>query len=128
MNIKKTWFVMCLFAVLSLGVMTSCATAAQQEKVNVLLVKQKELKDELIVAYERHKEGKLTTKELSVLKDSIQNNIEATQKEVESLKEEGLGWGELVGAVAMGIVSRGIPSKGPLSAIFSMFASRGRED
>lgn len=116
-----------MLVVVSFGV-TSCGVNAEaQAKIDVLVEQQAAQAKELVDAYAKYKTGELTVAELGTLKDTLQANIKATKEEVENLKESGIGWGELLGAVVMGIISRGIPSKGPLSALVGIFSAR-RED
>jgi len=123
---RKVWFIFCMAICLSFG-LTACVNEAQQTKIDALIQKNVGLVKELDSAYEKHKAGKLTTKELSELTLAIKANIEETKGEVSRMKEEGVGWLEVAGATLLGIISRGIPSKGPLSSAFGMLTAR-RED
>lgn len=115
-----------LFA-LSFGI-TSCTLSQEsQAKINVLLEHQAVQSKKLVEAYAKYKTGELTLGELGVLKDDLESNIKDTRDEVLKLKNSGIGWTELVGAVLMGLVSRGVPSKGPLASLFGMFTARRQE-
>lgn len=116
-----------MLGVLSIGLISSCATEEQQAKVNVLLVKQKQLKDELMEGYAKYKAGELTQKELAKLSERIQDNIEETKDAVEKLQEEGLGIGSLIAAVAIGVATRGRPASGPLAAVLNKLIGK-KED
>jgi hypothetical protein len=113
--------------VLSFG-LTACVSEAEQVQIDKLVEKNTQLVKELDLAYEKHKAGKLTTQELSELTKAIQGNISETKAEVQRLKEKGVGWMELAGATALGILSRGLPSKGPLASVVGVLAARRRED
>ena len=123
---RKLWFIFCMAICLSFG-LTACVNEAQQTKIDALIEKNVVLVDELKGVYEKHKAGKLTTKELEVLTGAIQANIKETKDEVMRMKEDGVGWLEVAGATLLGIISRGIPSKGPLSAAFGMLTARREE-
>lgn len=124
---RKIWFTACMLFALSFGI-TSCTLSQEsQAKINVLLEHQAVQSKKLVEAYAKYKTGELTLGELGVLKDDLESNIKDTRDEVLKLKESGIGWGELVGAVLMGLVSRGVPSKGPLASLFGMFSARRQE-
>jgi len=116
-----------MLGVLSIGLITSCANAEQQLKVNALVEKQKELKNELMDAYKAHKAGKLTTEDLAKLSMKIQDNIEETKGEVEKLQAEGVGIGSLIGAVITGLALRGKPSSGPIALVLNRLLGK-KED
>lgn len=108
--------------------LTGCLNEEEQAKLDQLIDKNVALVKELDIAYEKHKEGKLTTKELAQLTTSIKDNIGETKDEIKRMKEDGVGWMEVVGATALGLISRGIPSKGPLGQVFGMLTARRKED
>lgn len=127
-NLKRVWFIVCMLFVCSFGMTACVASAEAQEKIDVLLERQIKLSGELSKAYSDHAEGKLTTKQLGELKDSITKNVSETKAEVEKLKASGVGWGELAVSTLIGLASRGVPSKGPVAMLFSLFTARRKED
>ena len=125
---KRLWFILCMGTVCMFGV-TSCTQNAElQSKVEVLIDKNADLVEELTQAYEDHKNGDLTTEQLADLVGDIKGNITETKDELVKLKESGVGWGELALSVVLGAAARGIPSKGPLGSLFTMFARRRKEE
>lgn len=114
--------------VLGFGLQSCKVSEESQNKIEVLLQAQVDLVADLKTAYKKHKNGELTTEELLTLKDDITDNISETKAEVLKLKESGIGWAELIGAVVMGVISRGIPSKGILSTAFGMMTRRREDD
>ena len=124
--LRKLWFIFCMGIVVSFG-LTACVNEAEQKKIDALVEKNVGLVKQLDDAYDKHQAGQLTTKELAQLTSSIKVNIEETKAEVSRMKEEGVGTLELVGATLLGIISRGIPSKGPLATAFSMLTARREE-
>ena len=128
MNIKQIWFILCMVVVL--GGTVSCIeiSSENQQRISVLLEKQIDLKNQLEAAINKHEAGKLTTKELLTLKDDLTKNIVETKDEVLKLKEEGVGYVEMGVAIVVTLISRGVPSKGPLGALFTMLSARRKED
>ncbi len=121
---RKTWFILCMMFVLSFGVTACVQSEEARSKIDILLERQEADAKKLVEAYEKYRTGELTTGELGVLKDSIQANIRDTRAEVLKLKESGVGWWELIGTALISLISRGVPSKGPLSSLFGMFTKR----
>lgn len=127
MNIKKIWFILCMAFICSFG-LTACVTNEQaQKRIDVLIAKQADLSEKLVKAHEDYQKGTLTSGQLQVLKSELAENIAETKSEVEKLREGGVGWGELIASTALGLISRGIPSKGPLAALFGVFTARREE-
>lgn len=94
--------------------LVGCVDGDKQKLIDEQLDKIKVLKEEIEVAKQKYEAGSLTSGEFKLLLASTESQLKESHKMVEGLKEDGVGYGELIGAVAMGILSRGIPSKGPL--------------
>jgi len=123
---RKIWFIFCMSIVCMFGV-TACVSAEKQAEINTSLEKISTLSDDLEKAYKSYKDGTLKASEFKDLTTAIKTTIENTKDEVKKLKEDGVGWGSLIGATLIGIISRGSPSKGPLAALFSKFSARPSE-
>ena len=126
---KKIWFILCMSAVLSFG-LSSCLdlTEEQQSEINSLIDIQIDLKTKLALAIAKHKTGDLSTADLMGLKDEISENIQSTKDEVQKLRDSGMSIWDLAVATGIGVISRGIPSKGPLAKLFAVFTARRKED
>jgi hypothetical protein len=128
---KKTWFYLCMLGCLLLT-LNACQFITDYEKAKPAINKELDnieiLSTKLQDAYKEHKAGELTTEELQGLTMEIRDSIGKSKDAIVALEQESVGWGSMIMATAMGLLSRGIPSKGPLAMVFNLFMTRRKEE
>lgn len=124
---KRIWFIFCMALVCSFGLTACIASAETQAKIDALIIEKEQYAEKLVQAYEDHKARKLTTAQLAELSTGLKENVLQTKQELMALREEGVGWGDLIWSVVIGAASRGIPSKGPIGAIWDAITGRNRK-
>ncbi len=137
----KRLFITTLLLITFIGGLTACVNDEKQsaintqiEKVKELTVKLEGLGSKLKDAEQKYQDGKLTAQEFKDLTADVKtviletkDGILETKDEIIKIQESGVGWLEMVGAVLIGVASRGSPSKGPLALIQNLFSARRKE-
>lgn len=98
------------------------APAINKELDNIELLTKK-LED----SYKEHLEGTLTTEQLGDLTVQIRDSIKSSRDAIVKIKDDSVGWGGVVMASIIALISRGIPSKGPLAMLFGLFTARRKD-
>ena len=126
----RIWLTGCLLVCLSLTVQ-SCISMDDINKAQPIINKELDnieiLTKRLEDAFASHRAGELTTDELSGLTIQIRDSITSSRNAIVKIKQDSVGWGSMVVAVLVGMLSRGIPSKGPLAMLFNVFTTRRKE-
>ena len=128
---KKIWFYLCMTVCLALT-LQSCQFITDFEKVKPEINQQLDdieiLSNKLTESYAKHKKGELTTIELQDLTLEIRDGIKKAKESIVAIKSDSVGWGSMIAATVAGLLSRGVPSKGPLAMLFGAFTARRKED
>jgi len=129
MKLERIWFIGCMICAITLFT-TSCIQVDDktQQEISIKLDRLSELSKDMSEAYAKYKTGELTASEFKDLTVAIKTTISETKDEVAQLKEDGVGTGSLVIATLLGLISRGLPSKGPLGLLVDLFARKRKEE